>query len=135
MQEMEKDLLGIFKEKLARYSIRQNDIAAVLGRSPGNVSDILKGRKNPTLTTFMQVLSAAEQICPGFTDEYWRAVAGHQSLGQFVSSLDSAELGILLTLAGQRLIDNQSQQWTNPLMQKALQSTKVRSNTQEQVAV
>lgn len=131
---MERDLLGIFKEKLARYSIRQNDIAAIMGRSPGNISDILKGRQNPTLTTFMQVLGAAEEVYPGFADEYWRAVAGHQSLGQFVSSLDSTELGILLTLAGQRLIDNQNQQRSNQSSSKNLQST-MKSTLEGKIAV
>lgn len=100
---MEKDLLAIFREKIARYQIRQNDIAAALGKSPAHINSILKTRKNPTLTTFMQMIEATDQLRPGFANEYWLTVAGRPSILTIVESMDSNEIGVLLQVVGDRI--------------------------------
>ena len=55
------------------------------------------------METFTALLEAADRLSPGFADEYCLALVGHVDLDNFVTSLSSNELAVLMMCVGQRL--------------------------------
>jgi hypothetical protein len=77
-------------------------------RSPQNISEILNRKSSPTLDSFTHLINTCDEIAPGFADDFYGSLASERlNLTQFVNSLDSVELGMLLVVAGQRIQEKQ----------------------------
>jgi len=100
---MQRNFLEIFKGKLSTHRIQTKVLAIEAGRNASYLSEVFTGKKSPTLETFTALLEAADRLSPGFADEYCLALVGHVDLDNFVSSLSSNELAIVMMNVGQRL--------------------------------
>ena len=78
-------------------------LALEAGRNASYLSEVFTGKKSPTLETFTALLEAADRLSPGFADEYYLALVGHVDLDNFVSSLSSNELAVVLMNVSQRI--------------------------------
>ena len=94
----------LFREKLADYKITQKELAEASNRSTSNISEIFSGKVSPSLDSFTLLLDTCDRLQPGFKQEYFRALQGDKiDLDNFVSSLSSNELAILMMSVGQRI--------------------------------
>ena len=105
---MMRDPISVFQSKLKKYRIKGNQLAAAADRSPQNISEILNRKSSPTLDSFTHLINTCDEIAPGFADDFYGSLASERlNLTQFVNSLDSVELGMLLVVAGQRIQEKQ----------------------------
>jgi hypothetical protein len=104
-----RDPISVFQSKLKKYRIKGNQLAAAAAdRSPQNISEILNRKSSPTLDSFNHLINTCDEIAPGFADDFYGSLASERlNLTQFVNSLDSVELGMLLVVAGQRIQEKQ----------------------------
>ena len=100
---MQRNFLEIFKGKLNTHRIQTKVLALEAGRNASYLSEVFTGKKSPTLETFTSLLEAADRLSPGFADEYYLALVGHVDLDNFVSSLSSNELAVVLMNVSQRI--------------------------------
>jgi hypothetical protein len=100
---MQRNFLEIFKGKLNTHRIQTKVLALEAGRNASYLSEVFTGKKSPTLETFTALLEAADRLSPGFADEYYLALVGHVDLDNFVSSLSSNELAVVLMNVSQRI--------------------------------
>jgi transcriptional regulator with XRE-family HTH domain len=100
---MKRDFVETFRAKLLLHGIKGKDLAQEAGRTPQNISEVLNKKVSPSIDSLNELLDAAERLRPGFTDEFYLALVGHIDLDNFVSSLSSNELAIVMMNVGQRL--------------------------------
>ena len=100
---MQRNFLEIFKGKLSTHRIQTKVLALEAGRNASYLSEVFTGKKSPTMETFTSLLEAADRLSPGFADEYYLALVGHIDLDDFVNSLSSNDLAVLMINVGQRI--------------------------------
>jgi hypothetical protein len=100
---MQRNFLEIFKGKLNTHKIQTKVLALEAGRNASYLSEVFTGKKSPTLETFTALLEAADRLSPGFADEFYLALAGRVDLDNFVGSLSSNDLAVLMMSVGQRI--------------------------------
>jgi len=100
---MKRDYIEIFSAKLRKHGIKGKDLAEASGRNPKTISEILNRKASPSIESFNHLIECCDRLSPGFADEYYLALAGHVDLDNFVSSLSSNELAVLLMNVSQRI--------------------------------
>jgi len=87
-----------------KHRLEQKAIAAKAGVSENTMSNILKGSTSTSVKTLDAVLDACEELVPGFRTQYHVALLGDKiNLDEFVNSLSSNELAIVMMNIGQRI--------------------------------
>jgi transcriptional regulator with XRE-family HTH domain len=89
-------------------SVKGKDLAARTGRSIQNISEIRSGKAFPTIGDFVELIMAAEEIAPGFSEAFIRHLVGESqrltiSPEEFVNALDSSEIAAVVIAAGLRM--------------------------------
>jgi transcriptional regulator with XRE-family HTH domain len=100
---MKRDYIEVFAAKLKKYGIKGKDLAEVSGRNPKTISEILNRKASPSIESFNHLIECCDRLSPGFADEYYLALVGHVDLDNFVSSLSSNELAVVLMNVSQRI--------------------------------
>lgn len=92
------DLHKIFDETVSYFKIQGKELAQKAGRTPGNISEIRKGKVGIVIRDFGDLLETCEELAPGFKAEFGRRlVKSHLeindlSLGEILSQIDSGRL-------------------------------------------
>ena len=100
---MKRDYIEVFAAKLKKYGIKGKDLSEVSGRNPKTISEILNRKASPSIESFNHLIECCDRLSPGFADEYYLALVGHVDLDNFVSSLSSNELAVVLMNVSQRI--------------------------------
>ena len=98
-----RDYIEIFGTKLRKYGIKGKDLAEASGRNPKTISEILNRKSSPSVESFNHLIECCDRISPGFADEFYLALAGRVDLDNFVGSLSSNDLAVLMMSVGQRI--------------------------------
>ena len=65
-----------FKSAMDKTDLRPAVLAEAVGRSRNNISSIRNGKTSPKIDDFWMLLNAAEQLQPGFIEEWVKALLG-----------------------------------------------------------
>lgn len=111
------NLNKIFKETMDCLDVRGSDLAEISGRSRQNISEIRRGKANPSLNDFGELLDFAEKLKNGFVLEFTKRMAieavGKEKIAFFyadpqelIDSLSAEEQASLLSAIAESLRKN-----------------------------
>lgn len=92
------DLHKIFDELISWSGIRNKDLAARMGRSLVNISQIRNGKVNLSIADFGNFVETCDEMYPGFKKEFAKRVyqsnfdKADLSLSEIASQIDSGRL-------------------------------------------
>lgn len=113
----------IFKETMDSSGLKGNELAKLAGRSTNNISRIRQGKDFPSIKDFMELIAIAEEVQPGFFEDFARRLIGESrrltvSPEELIEALDSSEFGALMIAAGRRMCESGTQKGDAPAYQK-----------------
>jgi len=100
-----RDLVSVFDQKLRQHGIKKIELAQLVGRTRGNLTQICNKSKGVPVETLELLINKAEEMCPGFEDDYYATLAGKFDMTTWVDTLSISEVSILLFLCSRRVAE------------------------------
>lgn len=102
---MKRDPIEVFQGKLKSHNIKGKDLAAISGRNPKTISEILNRKASPSLDNFTDLIECCDRLSPGFADDFYAALLGRVDWPSLVRSMSCADLSSLLIIVSSRMAE------------------------------
>jgi len=99
-----RDQVALFDQLLKKRGISRTKLAQLTGRSIQNLSQFCNKKRSVPLDTFELYIQKADELSPGFEDDFYTALAGKQfEVQTWVENLSMAEVSVLLHLCSKKV--------------------------------
>lgn len=99
-------MIEVFKRALDHYGVTGKELSQKTGIAQATISDIRRGKSDPSLGTFWRLIQAAEEIAPGFLKYFCRLlVCGSDEVGELeamIAVADQEEIGLAMMAMARR---------------------------------